>query len=63
MNAEKDKYISPEEFEVIQDSYECKVEYDNGNIIMHSDTSNYHNGDSYVSSVFPKIKIDLKDIF
>lgn len=58
MNIEKDKYISPEEFEIIQDSYECKVEYDNGSIIMHSDTSDYHN--EIVGNIAAYLKLYLK---
>lgn len=58
VNTEKNKYISPEEFESIQDSYECKIEYDNGNIIMHSDTSDYHN--EIVGNIAAYLKLYLK---
>lgn len=58
MNIEKDKYISPEEFEIIQNSYDCKVEYDNGNIIMHSDTSDYLN--EIVGNIAAYLKIFFK---
>lgn len=43
MNTIKNEFISPEEFEVLQDKYECKAEYCNGEIILHSDISTYHN--------------------
>lgn len=38
-----DKYISPEEYEKLQDNFDFKTEYDNGKIIMHSDVSDRHN--------------------
>lgn len=39
----KDNYISPEEYEKIQDTFDCKTEYSNGEIIMHSNTGVKHN--------------------
>lgn len=58
INTEKDKYISPEEFEIIQESYDCKVEYNDGHIIMHSDTSDYHN--EIVGNIAAYLKLYLK---
>ena len=43
MNTNKDVYITAEEYEKIQGTFNCKTEYDNGKIIMHSDTSIKHN--------------------
>ena len=43
MNSNKNIYITPEEYEKMQSTFNCKTEYDNGRIIMHSDTSIRHN--------------------
>lgn len=43
MNTNKDIYITSEEYEKLQSTFNCKTEYDNGQIIMHSDTSIKHN--------------------
>ena len=43
MNTNKNIYITPEEYEKMQSTFNCKTEYDNGRIIMHSDTSIRHN--------------------
>lgn len=43
MNTNKDIYISPEEYEKLQSTFNFKTEYDNGKIIMHSDISIKHN--------------------
>ncbi|MDR3594797.1 Uma2 family endonuclease [Clostridium sp.] len=43
MNSNKEIYITSDEYEKLQGSFKCKTEYDNGKIIMHSDTSIKHN--------------------
>ncbi|MDR3596618.1 Uma2 family endonuclease [Clostridium sp.] len=43
MNSYKDIYITSDEYEKLQGTFKCKTEYDNGKIIMHSDTSIKHN--------------------
>lgn len=43
MNTNKDIYVTTDEYEKIQSTFSCKTEYDNGKIIMHSDTSSKHN--------------------
>ena len=43
MNTDKKSYITPEEYEKLQETFDCKTEYSNGEIIMHSNTSIVHN--------------------
>ena len=43
MNTKTDNFITPEEYENLQDTFDCKTEYSNGTIIMHSNTSIRHN--------------------
>ena len=43
MDSNKDIYITSDEYEKMQGTFKFKTEYDNGKIIMHSDTSIKHN--------------------
>ncbi|MEG0238493.1 MAG: Uma2 family endonuclease [Clostridium sp.] len=43
MNTNKAIHITSDEYEILQETFDCKTEYDNGKIIMHSDTSIKHN--------------------
>lgn len=43
MKTNEELYITSEEYEKLQQTFNCKTEYDNGKIIMHSDTSIKHN--------------------
>lgn len=44
MNLEKTfDYITPSEYEKLQDTYNCKTEYANGEIWFHSNASDKHN--------------------
>lgn len=43
MNTKTNNFITPEEYEKLQDTFDCKTEYNNGTIIMHSNTSMRHN--------------------
>lgn len=43
MEPNKLNFITSDEYEKMQCLYECKTEYNNGTIIMHSDTSIKHN--------------------
>ena len=43
MDLIKNTYITPDEYERLQDTFECKTEYSNGTIIMHSNTGIRHN--------------------
>jgi|BioPla2DNA2_1021312.scaffolds.fasta_scaffold00722_14 hypothetical protein len=67
---QKDNYISPDEYEVLQSKYDCKTEYADGEIWVSSSTASrdrvfkaYSIDDEYLSSVFTDLKINLKDIF
>lgn len=43
MNPKVDHYVTPEEYDLLQPSYDCRTEYCNGEIVMVSHTSTYHN--------------------
>lgn len=43
MNTKPDNFITPEEYENLQGTFDCKTEYSNGEIIMYSNTSIAHN--------------------
>lgn len=43
MNTQKDHYVTPDEYELLQDTFDCKTEYSNGEIIVHSNTDAKHN--------------------
>lgn len=58
MNPNKDIYITPDEYEKLQETFNYKTEYDDGKIIMHWDTSDYHN--EIVGNIAAYLKIYLK---
>lgn len=43
MDFKTNKFITPDEYEKLQDTFDCKTEYSNGTIIMHSNISIRHN--------------------
>lgn len=57
IKTDKNNFITSDEFEKLQDQYNCKVEYNNGEIILHSDTSLVHN------SIISGIQAELRTRF
>lgn len=52
---DENNFITSDEFENLQDQYTCKVEYNNGEIFLHSDTSLTHN--SIVSGIQSELRV------
>ena len=55
IKTDENNFITSDEFENLQDQYKCKVEYNNGEIILHSDTSLTHN--SIISGIQSELRI------
>lgn len=55
IKTDENNFITSDEFEKLQDQYKCKVEYNNGEIILHSDTSLTHN--SIVSGIQSELRV------
>ena len=55
IKTDENKFITSDEFENLQDQYKCKVEYNNGEIILHSDTSLTHN--SIISGIQSELRV------
>lgn len=53
-----EKFLTPDEFDRIQNSYECKVEYYNGEVWMTSNSSDRHN--DIVINIASEIRSYLK---
>ena len=55
IKTDENNFITSDEFENLQDQYKCKVEYNNGEIILHSDTSLTHN--SIISGIQSELRV------
>ena len=55
IKTDENNFITSDEFEKLQDQYKFKVEYNNGEIILHSDTSLTHN--SIVSGIQSELRV------
>ena len=55
IKTDENNFITSDEFEKLQNQYKCKVEYNNGEIILHSDTSLTHN--SIVSGIQSELRV------
>ena len=58
MDIDKKDYISPDEYEVLQNTYDCKTEYADGEIWLSSNASDKHN--SIIVNISTYINLYLK---
>lgn len=59
MNVQKDYFITPDEYELLEPTYDCKTEYTNGETLLSSNASDKH-GDIIVN-LSSEIRNHLKD--
>lgn len=65
MYAKPNNFITPEEYENLQGTFSYKTEYNNGEIIMHSDVSEAHNriANGFVAYIYMFLKNTKCDVY